>query len=158
MRMKVKNYRVRTKGDNLYKGRDKSYEYSLKWLFGVNVEDLVELLGAEPACKLLSFYGGTCMYIPKPSTMKRRIQEAMIREEYLQLIEDGVKLFAAQKHLAKKYKCHLMSIRKKIGKQYPFFTDSVDKKRLFAMRNVADKKAVELISQYRGLFKRYKLI
>lgn len=44
--------------------------------------ELAECIGIESYCKLLQYYGGSHIYIPKPNTINKLERDRMIIEEY----------------------------------------------------------------------------
>ncbi|MDH4227035.1 MAG: hypothetical protein OEV59_04690 [Deltaproteobacteria bacterium] len=84
--MKDKTYYAKTRGA----GKDKLYTIKKRVLLGLTIEDMVKLIGAEAACKLLRFYGGVSMYIPQVKTIQRRILDALLKNESARLLADGM--------------------------------------------------------------------
>ena len=158
--MHEKEYDLKVPGDSHYtKGKDKdSYKYKLKFVFGVDIVDLVELLGPEAACKLLKYYEGGNMYIPKLNTIKRRVRATMIREEFKDLVAKGADAPAAEKHLAKKFDYSLLTIKEKLGHWYPKPISKKEKAERHKLNSEMDKKLVELLTLHHDLFKAYGIL
>lgn len=65
--------------------------------------NILSLVGADGAWKLIGEYGGTQIYVPKISTMYRPIRDEFIREEY----DQGV----SYRDLARKYDLSVPHVR-----------------------------------------------
>lgn len=135
--------------DGGHKGKY-GYRYLLKYIFKITLEDLIELLGAEAACKLIKYYNRCNLYIPSITTVQKRVEGTMMREEYAKLDKKGVGHMAILAYLSRKYKYDLATVRKRVsgGKNMQKFNLDV----------AADKHLVELLAQHYEVFKKYNII
>lgn len=149
--MKEKVYAIKTKGDS----KDKLYQYSLRYIFGANVENLTELIGPEASVRLLYFFGGTCMYIPSIKTTRRRLREAIVKERCIKLLGEGKR----RKEIIDQLQ------REKVGysrntlkmKMTRWFGESEDKK-MTMLKDICNECLLELVRENYDLFRAYRIL
>ena len=100
------------------------------------MDDLVDIMGIDVACKLLDVFSGGYMYIPKKSTIKKDFLHAIIRKEAEQLQkldkEPTIKIVI---NLANKYNLHIETIYRILGLKN---SNSMDKDK-FKQKHKIDK-------------------
>jgi hypothetical protein len=157
--MKVKKYITKTRGNYREMKKEKFYLHEHKFVFGVTFETMSDLLGVEATCNLFKYYNKTNIYIPSIKTIRRRIEEVMIRHDYDEFIKAGIVSETAIQQLAKKYQKHVMTIKGRLGK----WTDlshlsKTERRRMFKLRREADEKLVDIVQENIVLFKKHGLI
>lgn len=132
-----------------------SYKYNHDFVFNITIGDLVDLLGAETACKLIRFYGGSNLYIPSHKTFRRRLRNTKLRHEYKTRIENGGAVAQVIDHLAKTYRMNPVMISKIVGRWYASEEEYLKRHRAEVLQ---DEKTAEVVALNLAVFQEYNLI
>jgi hypothetical protein len=155
----INTHVVEPKGSNFYSpGKKEGYRYVNKFVHGVNVPDLAELIGPEATAKLIKYYGGHYMYIPKIKTIQRQLLDAMIREKYNFMVKKGASKASVERHLSKEFDIPLSTIVHKLGKWFYNPKKSKQVKQGKLIKHEIDKKLIEIVSVYKEIFKKFGII
>ena len=149
--MKEKVYAMNTTGTS----KDKTYKYCLRYIFGVNVEDLIQLLGPEAAVKLLHYWGGSCVYIPLVKTTRRRLTDVMLKEKCIELLKKGKTRKEIIDQLYKENVGYSKNTLKM--KLVKWIGDSESKERT-QFKDVTNEHLMALVSMNYDLFKKYRIV
>ncbi|MGO9613846.1 MAG: hypothetical protein ACLPX5_12525 [Dissulfurispiraceae bacterium] len=149
--MHEKNYDIKTKGTS----KDKLYQYHMRYIFGVNIEDLIALIGPVAAARLLHFYGGTCMYIPAVKTVRKKMNEVLLKKRCIHLLREGKSRNAITEQLLKEGIGYSRNTLKM--KMVRWFGESTEKDK-FMFKDVASEQLVQMIAENYDLFRSYRIL
>lgn len=151
--MKEKVYTIKTRGSS----KDKDYQYVMRCISGVNLEDLIALLGPEAAVRLFKFYGGTYMYIPSVKTIRKRINEALVKDRCVKLLKEGKtrKEIIDLLHRESGYSKNTLKM-----KMVRWFGESGDEEtaKIAKAKDAFNDSLVEAASRYYDIFKSYGIL
>ena len=120
-----------------------------RFLFKVKIEEVIDLLGVDAACKLYHFYGGAHFYLSRTRSIRSRIRSALIREDYKKLMEErDITAVKAFEILAAKYNLSVYAIKQKV----------TNKKGLSRISALSDDYLLQLATENAEVFRRYKII
>lgn len=142
----------------LKNGRNLSKIYH-RFVFGMNLPDLIDLIGVEAACKLLKYYSGTNIYLPRLTTIQKTIKIALIREEAKILIQEGESVKEIDKSLAIKYKTSIKFV--KVAREGNTIPNQLKKEALknrLRLQNEINNRLLELVREHREIFKSYGIL
>lgn len=149
--MHEKRYDIKTKGTS----KDKLYHYQLRYIFGVNIKDLIALIGPVAAVRLLHFYGGTCMYIPAVKTIRKKMNEALVKKRCMGLLKEGKSRNEITEQVLKEGTGYSKNTLKM--KMVRWFGESSDKE-VFMFKDTANEHLVEMINENYDLFRSYRIL
>lgn len=149
--MKQKSYEIKVKGSS----KNKVYKYHLRHLFGVNLEDLILILGPEGAARLLHYYGSTSMYVPSVKSIRNRLRNAMIKDECSRLLEAGkTRNEVIEELLRKQVGYSRNTLKMKLVRWFGEFEDG----KHYKFKDAINENLVDLISENYEVFKTYRIV
>jgi len=131
----IKEVKVNFKSRHKKKHPLKTYEYTLRKVSSLRIDNLIEKFGIETTLKLLNNFEGTSIYIPKKQTIRTNFLHTIIRKEAKELIKEKNNQAEVVRTLAKKYNKHIESIYRILGRKN---VDSIDEFK-FDRRNQINK-------------------
>lgn len=149
--MHEKNYDIKTKGTS----KNKLYQYRLRYIFGVNIEDLIKLIGPVAAVRLLRFYGGTCMYIPTTKTIRKRMMEVIVKKRCMQLLKVNIPRNEIIEQLLSEGAGYSRNTLKM--KMVKWFGES-NNKEVFQFKDALNERLEQMISENYDLFRSYGIL